>query len=126
MKRDMDLIRKIAFAIEATEDPIESVSIAIDDFTPKQIAYHCELMNDSGLFVSETFTHTESKFEEFLILRLTSKGHDFIDSARNETIWVKAKNTISSKVGGITIDALIQYLSSQALSVLGSSPDITL
>jgi hypothetical protein len=121
MKRDMDLIRKIAFAIEDSSSAIDSNSLAIDGFTQEQIAYHCELMNESGLLHAIDVSHLQSKFAEFQINRLTAKGHDFTDAARSDTIWKKATTKIASTVGGVTIDVLIQYLKTQALASLGLS-----
>ena len=121
MRRDMDLVRKIAFAIEDAKSPFDSKSLHIDGYTEEQIAYHCELMNESGLFHAIDVSHLQSKFAEFQINRLTSKGHDFTDAARSDTIWKKATTTIATTVGGVTIDILIQYLKAQALSALGLS-----
>jgi len=123
MRRDLDLIRQIAFVVESAKDGIDSESIHIPAYTPSQIGYHCDLMNDSSLIDTYSTQTLSSEFATFHINRLTSKGHDFADAARNETIWNKAKSTISSTVGGVTIDIMIRYLKAQALNALGLSPD---
>ena len=119
MKRDMDLIRQIGFAIENATGDLDSTSLKIDGFTPQQIAYHCELMHESELFQGFSTSHLESPFAEFQIQRLTSKGHDFIDAARSDTIWKKTTTAIATAVGGASIDVVIKYLKAQAMATLG-------
>jgi hypothetical protein len=121
VRRDMDLIRKIAFIVEASALGLDSESITIDGYSPAQIGYHCELMNESGLISTIDTQCLSSQFPTFFINRLTSKGHDFVDVARSDTLWQKAKTTISSTVGGVTIDVMIRFLKAQALSALGLS-----
>jgi hypothetical protein len=119
MRRDMELVRQIAFAVESASSGIDSESLQIPNYSAEQIAYHCDLMNESGLLDTIDTQTMDSAFATFHIRRLTSKGHDFIDSARNETLWNKAKTTIASTVGGVTIDVLMKYLKSQAMATLG-------
>ena len=124
MRRDMELIRQIAFAVEAADDGLDSETLVINGYTASQIGYHCELMNESGLIDTIDTQTLGSEFATFHIRRLTSKGHDFADAARNDTIWNKAKATIASTVGGVTIDVMIRYLKSQAMAALGLPPDL--
>jgi hypothetical protein len=123
VRRDMDLIRQIAFVVEAAIEGVDSEAIVINGYSDAQVAYHCELMNESKLIDTIDTQTFDSKFSTFHINRLTSKGHDFVDAARNDTLWNKAKSTIASTVGGVTIDVMIRYLKSQALAALGMSPD---
>jgi hypothetical protein len=123
MKRDMDLIRKIAFAVESMPSSIDSESLRIDGFNEEQIAYHCELMNESGLFVAIDTQTMHSDYASFNILRLTSKGHDFVDAARSDSVWNKAKATIATTVGSVSLDMMIRYLKTIAGSALGLPPD---
>ena len=118
----MDLIRRIAFVIEES-DGIDSTAITIDGFNADQIAYHCELMNEAGLFTAIDTTCMSSPYSEFHINRLTTVGHDFVDAARNDTLWKKAMATVKSQVGGVTIELMIQYLKAQAMSRLGLSAE---
>ena len=80
-------------------------------------------MNESGLInVIDTSTMGR-KISTFQINRLTSKGHDFVDAARSDTIWNKAKTKIASSVGGVAIDVMIRYLTLQASKTLGMSSE---
>lgn len=119
MRRDMELIRQIAFAVESADDGLDSEDIQVEGFTASQIGYHCDLMNESGLIDTIDTQTMSSDFATFHIKRLTSKGHDFVDAARSDTIWNKARATIAATVGGVTIDVMIRYLKSQAMAALG-------
>jgi hypothetical protein len=101
MKRDMDLIRKILVEIE--ESSIEGVP-EFDGYEPANVAYHCRLLLDAGLITAADVSSHDG--EAYLISGLTWAGHDFLDAARNETVWNKAKEVIKSKGGGFTFDIL--------------------
>jgi preprotein translocase subunit SecF len=119
----MELIRKIAFVVETAEEGIDSEDIHIEGYSNAQIAYHCELMNESQLIDAIDTQTLSSEYATFQINRLTSKGHDFVDAARSDTIWNKAKATITATVGGVSIDVFIRFLKAQALSALGLPPE---
>lgn len=121
MKRDMELIRKIAFYIESAREQVFSPSIQIEGFTTEQICYHCELMLDAGLIRVNDNSHLNSDVCEMLIDRLTSKGHDFVDAARSDTLWNKTRKKVIDTVGSVTIDVLLTFLKSQSLEMLGNS-----
>lgn len=83
MERNFELIRKIALAIEKADGTVDSSQLSISGTTPAAVSYHCALMNEDGLFKAiEAATRNDP--ECILITRLTSKGHDFVDAARNE------------------------------------------
>lgn len=105
--------------MEDANGGIDSESLSIDGFTTAEIGYHCELMNESGLINTIDTQTMGDVFPTFFIKRLTSKGHDFTDSARSDTLWQKAMTTISATAGGVTIDVMIRYLKQQAYSALG-------
>ena len=51
MQRDMELIRKILFAIEEkyVDTALMSHQLTIDGYDMKTIAYHCAILHDAGL-----------------------------------------------------------------------------
>ena len=59
-----------------------------------------------------------SGLREFMIFRITSKGHDFLDTFRNDTIWSDVKEK-ASVVGGFTISLLTELGKSYIKSKLG-------
>ncbi len=110
MKRDMDLIRKILLKVEELDvlNYGQSCQIMIEGYDDPIVNYHIGLLAEAGLLEAKPvralgFPNT------FMITKLTWEGHDFIDTARNDTVWKKAKEHISEKFGkleGVSFDVL--------------------
>src|SRR5262245_10758332 len=99
MKRDMDLVRTILQEIEEHESLLSPVHINASGYSPDQITYHLKLLNEAGLIeATETTTLREVGF---IPKCLTWRGHEFLDAARNETIWQKAKAVIKDRGASI-------------------------
>jgi hypothetical protein len=61
-----------------------------------------------------------------MILRLTWQGHDFLDAARNDTIWSKAKEKFLKPGISWTFSIVFDFLKAEAhrqiASALGRPP----
>ncbi len=113
MKCDMNLVRKMLLEIETQESGYAPENLAIDGYDQKQIYYHAYIMTQSGLIESTKYPEFfNSKSPQAIPKSLTWKGHEFLESARNETLWKKAMNMVNEKGGSITISALGQLLGS--------------
>jgi hypothetical protein len=44
--------------------------------------------------------------EAYLVERLTWEGHKFLDAARSDTAWERAKKLVLAKGGALTFDAV--------------------
>jgi len=119
VKRDLDLIRKLVLAVEASPTGYVRENIQIDGYTPEQIGYHSYLLVDAGLAEGVDATHTSCTSPMWRILHLTSSGHDFADAARDEGTWRKARGLVKDKAGGVTLDVMKQVLASVIKSALG-------
>lgn len=97
MKRDMELIRKILFKVEETVDNVAEINLEVDGYSMNQVAYHCALLFEGGYIHDYEGQYASDDIHSFGIGRLTWEGHDFLDKIREDTIWVKTKDTISSK-----------------------------
>lgn len=111
MKRDMDLVRKILFAVEESEDE----NIELDRFGDDQdrVYRHVELMEEYGLVKAIIIPGGDGPEEEIVhctVKRLTWKGHDFLDKARDESIWREAKRICIEKTGGLALEVLDSVL----------------
>lgn len=109
MRRDMDLIRAIMLKLEDMSvaqgtaevlTPGES-AMALEGYSPEEIAYHLTLISEAGLLVD----HARMMSGEFVFERLSVAGHDFVDSVRSPEIWAKTKKGAET-AGGFTIDLL--------------------
>jgi hypothetical protein len=114
MKRDMDLIRAILLKVE------ESTSLGgckgeLPGHSEEELYYNAKLAEDAG-FIEAKFAPLSTNF---VVLRLTFAGHEFLDSARNDTTWTKAKETVLKNTGSLTVEGLKIVLSTLIKHALG-------
>jgi hypothetical protein len=120
MKRDMDLVRKIAFALEEHSKGFSPGEVEFEGYSHQQVGHHIYLMIQAGLVEGLEETDAESDgIPQAYASCLTWDGHDFADAARSDTIWNKAKSQIKEKVGGVTIGLLVEYLKHLGRQQLG-------
>lgn len=105
MKRDMDLVRKIMLAVEASERPLDSSLIRIGGYTGETITEHMRLLNEAGLIEGISAYSVEHRLK-WIELRLTWNGHDFLDAARNENVWVETVAEVRKKSGAVPFEVL--------------------
>ena len=118
MKRDMDLSRKILLSMESDDNFFGSGNISIPKFDNEVVSYHIKLLRDAGLI--EAIDASSSSGFNWIPTSLTWEGHEFIDTARNEGIWNKAKNLMLKETGGMSISILKSLLTQLATkAVLG-------
>ena len=110
MKRDMELIRKMILLIE--DHPSGwAPDIEIVGYTAQQIGYHSFLIINAGLADGENFTTTGDSAPHFRISNLTSAGHDFADSMRNQYVWDEVMGDIKEKgLPSVTLDVAKKLL----------------
>ena len=108
MKRNMELVRSILFALEETS-PFETIlNLEIIGYDIQEIAYHCEMMYDAGL-IKEYIGSTCDGANGVVCFRvrdLTWEGHDFLDKIRSDTVWKKVKSTIKKKGLPMILDTI--------------------
>jgi len=115
MKRDMDLIRAILLVIEADEQEYVA-SLQINGYTQEQINYHAVLLGEAGFAkIIEIKTEESAIPMKVIIERLTWTGYEFLDAARDRSLWNQAKD----KVGSATIQIWMSVLTALTLKQLG-------
>jgi predicted transcriptional regulator len=117
VKRDFDLIRQILRSIEDNPRPNEWISIEVDGFDEETISYHVKLLHEAGLIEAKDLT-TKDGFN-WMPVSLTWQGHEFLDAAKNETVWKKLKKAIADKGGSLPFEIV------KALAI-GFAKEITL
>ena len=120
MKRDMDLVRQILSNAEARDFESDEPPASYQAQTVEE-AYQIALMNDAGL-VQADYTSQAGTPVCATIFRLTWSGHDFLDAARDETIWKKAKDTILKPGISWTFSVLAEWLKQEAQKKLFGVP----
>lgn len=104
MKRNLDTIKKIMLAIEESDRPIQKLEgIPSDEF-----AFHVNLLIDAG-FVFGNCPSVGSGVPVIAVaIGLTWAGCEFLDNARNETVWMKAKDCLKN-AGGTASIAMLNF-----------------
>jgi|ERR1700677_3167259 hypothetical protein len=115
MKRDMDLIRTILLEVEESPSP-EGCRIEVPGRSRDELYYNAQLAHEAGL-IEARFLRGSTDFH---VLRLTYAGHEFLDAARNDTLWVKAKEMVIKNTGTLTIEGLKIALSTLIKHALGA------
>ena len=115
MKRDMDLVRNILFAIESEEESLRNTTLCpalkklyMDDsqFPSDRIIFgHIEIMEEARLVSVKLVRHMGGS-SAFHGLRMTWDGHDFLANARTSSIWEKAR----PKMEGMSFELIKQLL----------------
>jgi Hypothetical protein (DUF2513) len=104
MKRDMDLIRALLFEVEKWPFTGGFDTVAIPNRTQEEIAYHVYLAYDAGLI--DAVDASSHDGPQWYPKHLTNQGHEFLNAARADTTWNKAKETVINKTGALTLEAL--------------------
>lgn len=110
MRRDLSLMRDILLYIEAIPDGrhIESSEIEVEGKNEAEISHACGLLFDEDLILGHELTSVEDT-PDYYIKRLTSRGHSYLDSIRDEAIWKKVI-TEAKKQGGSLPFKIIEAL----------------
>lgn len=110
MKRDMDLIRKILLELEKKESITSWTTITIDGYRDDQVNYHIGLLDEAGFIEAERYLDGQ-----YMVRNLTWEGHEFLENAKNDTIWTKAKEFIKEKGGSVSLGIMTEILKKIAL-----------
>jgi hypothetical protein len=126
MKRDMELIRELLLAIEAKKDPFyQSTELEINsERSLEEVNYNLQLLTDANLVKADIESTFDSPIPDVFIRRMTWEGHEFLDKARDESIWSTAKETIMKKglsLESVGFGALTQVLASAVKQILSLS-----
>jgi len=105
MKRDMDLLRSLLLKVEEQPPFGPFTTPEVPGHSEDELYYHAKLAEDAG------FVEADFMMDGFIVTRLTYAGHEFLDAAREETLWNKAKQIVLSNAGTLTVEALKTALS---------------
>jgi DNA-binding transcriptional ArsR family regulator len=117
MKRDMELVRQVLLQTEKSVSVRGEIDLNIEGYSPEEIYYHVKILSDAGLLEANDLT-TYDGFE-WRPKNLTWKGHEFLDAARNETVWKKTTEIVKDKGGSIPFEVLKDLLIKGVATVFG-------
>jgi hypothetical protein len=104
MKRDMDLARAILFEVEKLAYDGAPHNISISGHDDHEVAYHVLILGEAGLLETSKAVRPMGSF--CAPKRLTWEGHEFLDAARDDTMWAKAKQNATKNAGTLSFEAL--------------------
>lgn len=119
MKRDMDFLRQLLLQIEETNECPKIDGKSLRDL------YHLLLLNEAGLISGIVVVECmggELVLQITALPRLTWAGHEFLDAARNDTVWKSVKSKVGSAVSTVSFTVLTQLLLETAKQQLGLKP----
>ena len=109
MKRDMDLIRKMLMDLEDGGNRAWEGLDRKDEALQKKHGYHAYLLKDAGLVHASDISTDHSFLPRYTPRYLTWTGHEFLDAARDEERWNKAKG-IAASMGGFAVSVMKEVL----------------
>ncbi len=112
MKRDMDLVRRIALA--TAEMKPDEVLTKLDGIEEREFVMHAQWMEEAGLLHATLAPKDSKQPAKFAaVFRLTWAGCEFADAARDETLWCKAKTSVLKPGMSFTFDVLRDWLKTE-------------
>ncbi len=105
MKRDMELIRKLLLIVESLPDEWD-VGDSLDlDVSSSTVRGHLEILQEAGYLDIKISSFVGGGYSINKI-RLTWKGHEFLDAVRSETIWKETKEAVTKTGGGMVVSVV--------------------
>ncbi|MBU6391902.1 MAG: DUF2513 domain-containing protein [Planctomycetota bacterium] len=118
MKRNFDLIRRILLDIEKVPAGEPFGKISYPEYDQPTIYEHLNLLSDGGL-IKAKIIKAGTDIIDVHISGLTWGGHDFLDSAKDDSIWQKAKDTVLKSTPSITFGILFEWLKNEVKQKFG-------
>ncbi|WP_144185543.1 DUF2513 domain-containing protein [Elioraea rosea] len=104
MQRDLNLVREILKAVEASPDHLGTGLPSIEGHDRRVVAHHVWLLRQAGYLHSIDQTTTDGK--DFAFIHLTWAGHEFLDSLRSDASWRKVLESVRRAGGSLSFDLI--------------------
>lgn len=110
MKRDWEIIREILLRLEAAATPNASLNAkALAPLLMQEVAYNMRLLDQAGYIKARLLESSTGNGEinAAVALHMTDKGHELLDTIRNDGVWQKLKEKFAEKGLDMTFDLVI-------------------
>jgi Hypothetical protein (DUF2513) len=105
LKRDMDLVRKILFAIRDCAKPYGPQDmLGVEGYPEDLISYHVKILAQAGLI--EAYDASGMGLFQWYAGSLTWAGHEFLEAVEDDTRWNTIKKFVIDRTGSLTFEAL--------------------
>lgn len=116
MKRDIDLIRKLLLYFDEKPDDHMVECPQVEGYTDLQIRYHLILMYEAGFLRCEKEVTETGRIIKVYPFSLTWSGHEFINAAKDDSLWAKAKDKFCNGTASFTFDIILEWLKASIVS----------
>ena len=112
----MDLVRQLLLEIEekAAYPPRSIILFEIPEFSQDEIHYHIKLLVQADLVEGQESFRNDGKW---VATGLTWKGHELLDTIRDENVWRKTKRL----AGNMSLEIIKQTAASILLNTVKQS-----
>lgn len=117
MKRDWDLIRQILFKVESVPAGETIDTIQVEEFNNSTIVEHIRILLSKGLLVGKMYDTNSGTTD--LVKGMSWDGYDFLENARNDTIWKKVMAESKAKGTSTTMVVINGLLTKAAQKYAG-------
>ena len=119
----MDIVRKVLITAEEPPKSNWPGGIKSIEGVPEDVAaYHVALLKDAGFVEAIVDNNPDGLPYRFQKLRMTWAGHEFLDAARDDTIWKKVKEHVIAPGASWTVSLLFEYLKAEIRTRLKLPP----
>ena len=91
----------------------------MEHYSTEVRAYHVALMKDAGLIEGIVNSDADGNPVGYFVSRMTWAGHDFLDAARDDNLWKKAKEFVLKPGVSWSFELLKEWLKHEARQRLG-------
>lgn len=113
MKRDMDLVRRIALEVADMDFGFVIASMEDEGIDAATFGMHVIWMKEAGLIVASVQEYQSGEPPKVQVRRLTWAGCEFVDAIRDDTLWAKAKTSVLKPGMSFTFDVLKEWLKTE-------------
>lgn len=105
----MDVVRLLLLQLEGDEKAAEKFKACDEPL----VVYNAALLVDSGLVEGDVARGGDDDPLGVVMSHMTWAGHDFLDAARDETLWKKAKQNVMKPAASYTFEIVKEYLKAE-------------
>ena len=90
---DKDLVREILLAVEKSNHlPIGWMDLDVPGRSKLEVSYHVRLLDEAGFIEAQDLSIASEDGFDWRPKRLTFRGHDFLETVRDNKIWGLTKD----------------------------------
>jgi hypothetical protein len=110
MKRDWSIIREILLKLEAATTPNTYLNAKdLIEHPMQAVAYNMRLLDQAGYIKARILESSSGNGEinAATAIHMTDKGHELLDTMRNDGVWLKIKDKFAEKGLDMTFDLVV-------------------